>query len=200
MIDYESLRLTVVKGLKKYIEKPLIRANQSAEPPPFPYSTYTITTFATENGGTYGEYSDGVARKPVKQIWSFTTHSDNYAEAVTIANKMREWLDYVGTTYLNENEVVIESVGSVGDRSNVLTMDYQYSQGFDCTFLVYDEIVMPDESTIETVVINENISKSLEDRLDGVEPQYYEFSGEQLQDEEEEYLNQLLKNRLDGVE
>lgn len=33
MIDNENLRLTVVKGLKDYLDVPVIRSNQNAEPP-----------------------------------------------------------------------------------------------------------------------------------------------------------------------
>ncbi len=202
MIDCENLRVVVIKGLKKYTNTLLIRANQSSEPPPFPYTTYHITTFATQNNGTYGEYSDGMARKPVKQIWSFTTHSDDYSKSVTIANKLRDWIDFVGRLYLSDNDVIIESVGAITDRSNVLTVGYEYSFGFDCTFSVFDEIEIPDNDIdiIETFVMNEDVSKPLADRLDGVVPQQYAFTGEQLQENEEEYLNQLLKNRLDGVE
>lgn len=152
MIDSENLRRVVVKGLKEYTKKPLIRANQNSEPPAFPYTTYYITTFATQNNGTYGEYSDGKARKPVKQIWSFTTHSDDYGEAITIANKLRDWIDFVGRLYLSENDVIVASVGAITDRSNVLTVDYEYSYGFDCTFTVDDEVDIPDNGEIETVV------------------------------------------------
>lgn len=152
MINTDNIRKTVVPALKKYTGAYLIRANQNAEPPPYPYSTYHITTYATQNNGTFGEYADGVSRKPVKQIWSFTTHSDKYEEAFTIANKLREWLDYVGTIYLSDNRIVVESVGAIADRSNVLTVDYQYSFGFDCTFSVFDEAIITDDSVIEKFI------------------------------------------------
>ena len=156
MVNTDNIRKTVVPALKKYTGASLIRANQNAEPPNFPFSTYHITTLATQNNGTFGEYADGVARKPVKQIWSITSHSDIYEEALANANKMREWLDYVGTVYLSDNGIVVESVGVVGDRSNILTVDYQYSFGFDCTFAVFDEIGIPDNGVIETFAFKED--------------------------------------------
>lgn len=140
MIDTEKLRQTVVKGLKKWLGCEVIRTNQTATMPAFPYVAYTITTLADENKGTYGQYADNVKRKPHIQTWSITAHSDKYIEAVKLANKARDWLDEIGTTYLNDNDVIVQSVGSITDRSNLLTAEYQYSYGFDCFFWVYDEI------------------------------------------------------------
>lgn len=197
MIDFENLRIITVKGLKKYLKCQVIRNSQNAEPPPFPYTTYKITTYSTQNGGTYGEYEDGKARKPVKQIWSITSHSDDYVEAITLANKAREWLDYVGRVYLSDNGVIVESVGAVTDRSNVLTVDYQYSYGFDCTFPVFDEIDIPNDGIIEVFSYEENLIPRLEDRLDGVESGTVSYSHISAEDSE---LIDELERRLEGME
>ena len=140
VVDFENLRKTVVKGLKDYLKCPVIRANQAAEPPPYPYVSYTITTPISENKGTYGEYADGVARKAVTQTWSITVQSNDNAESLTLANKARDWLDYVGTVYLNDNGVSVRSVTSVTNRDNFITVDYQYRNGFDVFFACFDEI------------------------------------------------------------
>lgn len=196
MIDYENLRIKVAKGLKKYLGCPVVKTNQNAEMPKYPFVSYTITTPMTENKGTYGEYDDGYARKPVKCIWSITAQSDNSSESVKLANKAREWLDYVGTVYLNDNGVIVESVGSVTNRDNVLTVGYEYKNGCDAVFWLYDVIEMPDNGAIEELTFGEDVNSQLENRLDGVNG--YEFSGNQ-QHEDESSLNDLLKNRLDGV-
>ena len=140
MIDYENMRKTVVKGLKTYLNCPIIRSNQTAESPPYPYGSYTITTLMSENNGTYGEYDDEIVRKPVLCIWSITIQSDDNLESVVLANKARDWLDYVGTTYLNDNNVIVQSISNVTNRDNVLTIEYEYRHGFDCTFWCFDEI------------------------------------------------------------
>lgn len=197
MIKTDNLRTMVVPALKKYAGAHLIRANQNAEPPSYPYSTYHITTLATQNNGTFGEYADGVARKPVSQIWSITAHSDKYEEAFTIANKMREWLDYVGTVYLSDNGIVVQSVGAVADRSNVLTVDYQYSFGFDCTFSVFDEVDIPDNGAIETFSFEEDMFSKLKNRLDGVEEIAY---GADKTTESDDELIAALEKRLSGEE
>lgn len=154
MIDYENLRKTVVKGLKEYLKCPIIRSNQNAEPPKYPYLSYTIITPMSENNGTYGEYGDGKARKSVTQTWSITVQSDDNDESLNLANKAKEWLDYVGTTFLNDNNVVVQSVSNVSNRDNIISIEYEYKNGFDVFFNVFDEVT----SNIETVENIENVS------------------------------------------
>ena len=158
MIDTENQRKTIVKGLKSYLKIPIIRSNQSIDAPEYPYIVYTITTLANENKGTYAEWNDGKCRKPHIQTWSITAHSNDYAKAVEIANKAHDWLELVGTSYLNDNDVIVQSVGSVTDRSNLLTVDYDYSYGFDCFLWVYDVIDNPNDNDdvgyIESMTFN----------------------------------------------
>ena len=177
MVNTDNIRSTVVKGVREHCKCPFIRKNQTAKMPDYPYLGYTITTHATENKGTYGVYDDGVARKPVSQIWSITACSNNYEEAVRLANEAHDWFDYTGDIYMSDNDVIVESVGAVGDRSNLLTAEYEYSYGFDVTFSAFDEIEMPDNGTIETVNLGngaidkppttEELIERLEKRLDG---------------------------------
>lgn len=194
MLNTEKQREVVASGLKKYLGCGVIRTNQTMQMPDFPYLGYNITTLATENKGTYGEYVDGKARKPVLQVYSFTARSNDYAEAVEIANNARTWLDYVGTQYLNDNEVIVQSVGSVADRSNLLTTDYVYSFGFDCWFWMYDVVDLPDNGTIERMEFGEDWNKRLENRLDGV-PGVLHYTAQNQEDEE---LAKLLETRLTG--
>lgn len=140
MINYEEKRDIVVEGLKNYVQRPVIMQNQAAPPPEYPYLSYTITTLAGENKGTYGEYADGTQRKSLTQIWSLSAQSDKESESVFYASKAREWFDNVGTTYLNDNGVIVQSVGSITNRDNLLTVGYEYKKGFDITFVIEDVI------------------------------------------------------------
>ena len=177
MVNTDNICLTVVKNLKNYLGIPVVESNQNAKMPKMPFGRYTITTPATANNGTYGEYEDGVARKPVKQIWSLTFEAKTNDEALKYANKARSWIDYVGKTVLNDNDVIVESVGAIGDRGNLLTIDYQYAHGFDVTFWAYDEIEMPEIEEIGSVDLNgievinpptaDELNEKLEKRLDG---------------------------------
>ncbi len=153
-VDIENLRAVVVTGLKEYLGCLVIKSNQNAHMPDYPYVTYTVTTVATENNGTYGEWEDGVARKGVNTVWSITARSNDSVESVTLASKAREWLEYAGTTYLNDNDVIVQAVTSISNRDNVLTSDYEYANGFDCFFWCSDEIDISGIETIEVAVID----------------------------------------------
>ena len=123
MIDNENLRLNVVKGLKKFLQIPVIRGNQNAEPPKYPYLSYNVTTVTGENNGTYGEYSDGVDRKPVTQTWSITVQSDDESEALRLASKAHDWLDHISRAYLSDNHIIVQSVPSATSRDRRLTKE-----------------------------------------------------------------------------
>lgn len=151
MIDYKNIRDAVCRGLKKYLNVPVIRNNQNKDPPSYPYVSYTVTTLASANKGTYGEYEDGMDRKAVKQTWSITAQSDNNDESVTLACRAREWLDHSGKLYLSENNVIVEQVTNITNRDNIITIDYEYKNGFDVVFVLYDEVERPDSGYIETV-------------------------------------------------
>lgn len=151
MIDYKNIRETVCKGLKEYLGVPVIRNNQNRDPPNYPYVSYTVTTFASANKGTYGEFTDGIDRKAVKQTWSITAQSDNNDESVELACKAREWLEHVGRLYLSKNKVTVEQVTNITNRDNIISIDYEYKNGFDVVFVLFDEIQKPDNGYIENV-------------------------------------------------
>jgi hypothetical protein len=179
MINYENMRAVIVKGLKKYLNCPVIRSNQNEEPPSYPFISYTVTQLMSENKGTYGAYEDGKDRKAFTQTWSISALSADNTESVSLAVKAREWLDHVGTVYLSDNGVDVQSVGVVTNRDNVLTVEYEYKNGFDVVFSLFDEVDngMEEAGYIETV----------------------EFNGEKVEPRpSEEELVEKLKNRLSG--
>lgn len=149
MIDYKNIREAVCKGLKKYLNVPIIRNNQNAQPPVYPYLSYTVTTLASQNKGTYGEYEDGIDRQPVKQTWSITAQSDDNDESVMLAGKAKEWLDHTGSVYLRDRNVIVEQVTNITNRDNIISVEYEYKNGFDVVFVLFDEIKRPDNGYIE---------------------------------------------------
>lgn len=199
MIDYEGLRKAVVNGLRNYLDVPIVRSNQNAEMPKYPYVSYTIITLASSKSGTYGEYEDGCARKPVTSSWSFTALSDDNIESVTLANKARDWLDRVGDVFLSDNDVVVQSVGNITNRDNILTSEYEYRNGFDAVFWLYDEIKDSDPAAgiIETMEIGDDLASELAARLDGVVYKDYEIR--YTPKEEAEEIVSELKERMNGV-
>ncbi len=156
MIDFEKHRDIVAKGLKDFLGIPIIQSNQNAPLPKYPFGSYTVTTLMGVNGGSYGIYEDGTERKPFPQIWSLSFLSDTSDESVSYACKAREWFDRAGNTYLSDNGVIVQSVGGVTNRDNILSVEYEYKNGFDVTFVLFDTIegTAETEEYIETAEIN----------------------------------------------
>lgn len=182
MIDYENIRLGVAKGLKEYCGIPVVRSNQTEELAELnidTYLSYTITTLKGENKGSYGVYEDGTKRKPVPHIWSVSAVSPDDSKSVMYACKAHEWFDTVGNTFLTEIGAIVESVGSVTNRDNILTYEYQHKKGFDVFFTLFDVIEGSADSdgVIETAEIGgisaeiplttDELNSKLEKRLDG---------------------------------
>lgn len=179
MIDHENIQVTIIKGLREYLGCPVIRSNQNVNPPKYPYLSYTMTIPQSQNKGTWQEHEDGVKRKAITITWSITSLSDNSSESVMLANKARDWLDQVGTEFLNDNNVIIQSVGAVRNRDNFLTTEYEYRNGFDIVIWAYDVIdgVADGVEYIESFTIGnvsaeapatlEELNDQLEKRLDG---------------------------------
>lgn len=159
MIDYDGVRSTVIKGLVSYINYPVIRSNQNAKPPDYPYISYTITTLEKTTGGTYCIAEDGTRYKAVRQIWSITALSDNASESVNIALKAKEYFNLVGNIHLSDNGVIVEETTDVTNRDNLLTTEYEYRNGFDVVLCLNDvidaETANGGAGYIETVEIND---------------------------------------------
>lgn len=155
-------------------------ANQNSPVPDFPYVSYTVTTPKVENNGTYGEWEDGVKRKEVQQIWSFTVQADNDTESKVLALSAHDYFSEVGRIYLSDNGISAQLVGTITCRDNLISIDYEYRNGFDVTFALADEIAPNTyentEDRIETIsIVNgkeqrnnlEDLNAILEERLDG---------------------------------
>lgn len=157
MIDYENIRIKICTGLSEYLGCPVIRSNQDASPPNYPYLSYTITQPMGKNNGTYGVYDDNVERKPFIQTWSISVLSDNDSECVTLAIKAREWFDRVGNLFFSESDIIIHTVGGITSRDNFLTTGYEYKKGFDVDVYLFDEIEnqAEKEGYIEKAEINQ---------------------------------------------
>lgn len=101
------------------------------------------------NNGTYEEYENGMRRKSFTQTISFTAIAETDIESVHYAIKAHDWLDNVGTHYLNDNDVIVETIGNITNRDNVLTIGYLYMNGFDIFLRLYN--VIEDEGECEYI-------------------------------------------------
>lgn len=144
MIQTRNLEIAIVGGLSRNLGCQVVRANQDAQAPPHPYVSYTITTLMVARGGTYGIYDDGTNQKQVEQIWSFTVQSKDDMESKELAFKAHNFFDNVGRSELKDKGVVTQSLSNITNRDNLLTVGYEYRNGFDATYSLMD-IVADDE-------------------------------------------------------
>lgn len=161
MIDFKRIRRTVVKSVEDHLQIPVIRTNQNAEPPQYPYIGYTVTTLMKTNNGTYGEFTKVIDSKSVKvyrkefqQVWSFTAYSDDDLQSKTLAMQLYDFLDKIGALQLAEQEIVIQRIENITNRDNLLTTDYEYRNGFDVTFAFMNEIADVTEEQISDYKFN----------------------------------------------
>lgn len=180
MIDLDTIRAAIVKGLRSYLDIPVIRSNQTGDPPSYPYLSYSIMNLTSANNGTWGKYDDGKDRKPITQTWSLTVQSDNALEATSLTMKAHEWLDHVGTVCLNDSGVIVQSLSDISNRDNMITIEYEYRNGFDVVFWLLNSVENPigESGYIDEVTINDvpykkqydidELNALLEKRLDGV--------------------------------
>ena len=147
MIAYKQMRSAVAQGLKDCLGVPVIRGNQTAEAPPYPYAVYNVTTIAGENNGTYQQHEDGTDRLMVRSIWSFSFLSKDWDESVMLATMAREWFLHSGRVYLSDHGINVQSATDITNRDNLLTVEYERKNGFDVVFYVFDEVESPSKST-----------------------------------------------------
>lgn len=156
MIKQNDIQTYIAEALKAYLGCEVVLANQTAPIPSYPYVSFTITTPMVANNGTYGEFVEDntlVKAKEIQQIWSFTVQSDDSVESATVANKAYDFFDCVGTIQLNENGVVVQRIENITNRDNLLTIEYEYRNGFDVTFSFMNEITQEIEE-IDRITFN----------------------------------------------
>lgn len=160
MINHRANEIVIVESLKDYLStefRPceIVRQNQIAEVPPYPYVSYTITTPVSMSGGTYSVSEDGRQYKQMEQTWSFTVQSDDQDEALNLAIRMHDFFSLVGLTKLADNDIVVHRVRDVTTRDNLISIQYEYRNGLDVTFGLLNVITPEDLGVIETISFKE---------------------------------------------
>lgn len=158
MIDHRRNELIIIEGLKKYLYNEirpceLVRQNQVAQVPPYPYGSYTVTTPVSASGGTYSHAEDGTWYRSVLQTWSFTFQSDDQEEAMALAMKTYDFFTAAGLTLLSDNGITVRRVRDVTTRDNMISIQYEHRNGLDVTFGLLSSIE-PDENYFGTIESN----------------------------------------------
>lgn len=140
MIDRRKIEIAVVRGIDALLKNytcPIIRSNQTAPAPAYPYCSYTITSNTPK--AFWGKDGNEYTRE-TKQTWSFTVQSDNDDEAHEIAAKIVEWLSLQSYTYLADNGIALHSVGDIVNRDSFITIEYEHRYGFDFVLNLLDVV------------------------------------------------------------
>lgn len=163
MLDFRQPEIVIVEGLKEYLStdyRPceVVRANQVAKIPAYPYVSYSVTTPMHEYRGGYSKAEDGTLYRSFLQTWSFTVQSDEQEEAINLAFKMHAYFSAVCLTAFADKGITVRRVRDISTRDNLLTIQYEYRNGLDVTFGLLCSI-KPDEQidsgTIETHTFKE---------------------------------------------
>ena len=159
MIDFRSNEIAIVEGLKNYLstdDRPceVVRQNQTAKVPPYPYVSYTVITPASERGGSYSVADDGTRYRNLTQTWSFTAQSDDMEEALTIALHMFDWFSETGRTPLADKGITVRRVGGITPRDNLISIEYEHRCGLDVTFILLHQIAGTGKDARQTIETN----------------------------------------------
>ena len=139
MIDHRANEIVIVDSIKAYLtteKRPceVVRQNQVAEVPPYPYVSYSVTTPVDEASGAYSEAEDGTLYRDVLQTWSFTVQSDDEEEALTLAMRIYDFFSVAGVTHLADHNITVRRTRSITARDNLISIEYEYRKGLDVTF------------------------------------------------------------------
>lgn len=156
MLDYRQNEIVIVENLKSYLttdDRPceVVRQNQVAKIPPYPYVSYSVITPVDSMGGTYSQDVDGTFYRTIQQVWSFTVQSDDQEEAMALAYRAFDFFTIVGVVPLSDNGIVVRRVGGITARDNLITIQYEYRNGLDVTFgLLYS--ITPEDQIFNDVI------------------------------------------------
>ncbi|MCC8112071.1 MAG: hypothetical protein LIO74_10955 [Ruminococcus sp.] len=76
MVIEQNLETEIIRALEGYTGCTFVLTNQVTPVPAYPYISYTITTPAEYEGGTYCRQHN-IYYLPYLQTWSVTMHSDD---------------------------------------------------------------------------------------------------------------------------
>ncbi|PNV62215.1 hypothetical protein C0033_08870 [Clostridium sp. chh4-2] len=152
MIDQEKINIVIAGGLNAVTGCEIVKSNlANARIPPYPYISFTVLNTDTKKG-TYS-VSGGQQYMPITQTWSFTVQGDRDNEAQMVAMKAKDWLEESGRLYLNDNGIVVQSVGAITSRDTLLTIGYEYRKGFDAVLSIMNAVEDQDIETIDQAEI-----------------------------------------------
>lgn len=130
-----------------------IESDQPRPPLPFVSRKFTSPYIPAAKSETHSFNGENVVLKQSSQptmTLSMTAYADTQAEALSVCMRLKDWFDFVGREYLDENDLVVVRIENVQDRTILLETDYEYRCGFDVVLRTTHETTTTVEY-IETV-------------------------------------------------
>jgi len=141
LLELNSIRTPLIRGLKGYTGNTVIMADQSGKPPQFPYYTLKFLTIG-ETVGQASETSvgDEITKHQVLELHvSITSFSNKLDESFDNAFKALEWFRGIGAYELEDSGIVVVNTQPVSNRDTFINIDYERRHGFDVRLRVKSE-------------------------------------------------------------
>lgn len=87
---------------------------------------------------------------------SLTCYSSNKGDALNLAHQLRKWFKFHGYEYLKENDLIVQSIEAMSDRTTFLETSYDQRVGFDVILRTTDTQTK-EINTIETIDLNNRL-------------------------------------------
>lgn len=163
MIPQEQVQQDVLSLLEKYTGRTCVPSNTTHGKPPYPYISFSVINTQAQKG-TYAkaivQNEDGTEKevlfKPAAQKWSFTSQSDDEAEAMGIALLVSDFFAESRRQELADKGIVVADVGAIVPRDTLLTIEYEYRKGLDVTLLLNNVIDDVITESIEHATLSSN--------------------------------------------
>lgn len=155
MKTYDSIIQGFYTPLRGYLGREVVPSNEEAPRPELPFCSYNVINPRLVQYGPMSGHVDTVAdgeivteRKEtdVEVVFSFNFFGQTDLEAMSLASKAEEYLDFVGEYELNSRGLTVVDITNVQDRTLYLGDAYEHRVGFDVRFRV--------KETKERVVIH----------------------------------------------
>lgn len=148
-MDYRQIRNSIVSGLYRYLNTPVVPTDDIGDKPDYPYVSYKLITLKISQGSHNllidivpsanedFEYDIEYTREEQpKMVISINTYSLDDVEAYQLALNIESWFKFHGYQYLKENGIVVVSTSNIKDRTIQIVDNYEKRQGFDVTIRV----------------------------------------------------------------
>lgn len=133
MLNFNAIRTPLVKGLRAFTEYPVIMADQTSEPPAYPYYTMKFTTVGEPVGQQIESTNEGeVTFEQVTEMTvSLTAYSDKLEQSFDCIYKALEFFKGFGIYVLQDENIVIVRTHPITNRDTFLNVEYERRHGFD---------------------------------------------------------------------